>query len=295
MRYLKTISALLMALAFLAGAFSACSQKQAREEVKARSPRVVSLAPNLTEIVFALGMGDHLVGVTEHCNYPPEAKTKPKLGGLKNINIEAVLAQEPDLVLATRDGNELELLDKLSELGLKVRSYQPENLDQVLDTILEVGIELDRKEQAQKLVADLEKQKQLIEKSVKDAPAVPVFLFFQREPLIAAGAGSFANDLIKKAGGVNLAEDARIPYPHYSLEIVLEKFPEVIIDVSMSEFPGAQAEAERWWGKWRDIPAVKNHRIYVLNSDLITRPGPRLFQGLLELAKILHPERFQGN
>jgi len=286
------IIAILILLLLLSG-LESCRKDHQAQKANVPSPRIVSLAPNLTEIVFALGMGDHLVGVTDHCNYPPEAKTRPRLGGLKNISLESVVAQEPDVVLATEDGNEPGFLDQLTELGLKVKTYQPGNLDQVLETIIAVGEELGKKEQAEILARELKEKQADAQAGLAGAEPVPIFLFFQREPLISAGPGTFANDLIQKAGGINLAGDARIPYPHYSLEKVIEKAPKVIIDVSMGEVGNAQEEANQYWSKWPDLPAVRDQRIYVLDQDLITRPGPRLFQGLLELAKILHPERFQ--
>ncbi len=282
----------MLALAMLAMAPTSCRKSAHPEGATAPGPRIISLAPNLTEIVFALGMGDHLVGVTDHCNYPPEVKTKPRLGGLKTISAEAVLAQDPDLVLATLDGNEPALLDQLAGLGLKVKSYQPRNMDQVLDTILAVGRELGKEDHAEQLVAELKAKKEFVDKSVAGVKPVPAFLFFQREPLIAAGPGTFGDDLLKRAGGVNLAADAQIPYPHYSLEVVIEKAPAVIVDVSMGEVERAQQEATDYWSRWPDLPAVKSKRVFALNTDLITRPGPRIFQGLLDLAKILHPERF---
>ncbi len=290
-KVVKTITILILVL-LLSGEDS-CWKNRGGQKALAPSPRIVSLAPNLTEIVFSLGMGGHLVGVTDHCNYPAEAKTKPRLGGLKNINLEAVLVQEPDLALATKDGNEPGFLDQLAELGVKVKTYQPGNLDQVLETISAVGNDLGAEDRARQIVRELRQKESEVETRLSGAEPVPVFLFFQRSPLISAGPGAFADDLIRKAGGINLAGDAKISYPHYSLEMVIEKAPKVIIDVSMGEVGNAQQEADRYWSQWPDLPAVRDRRVYVLDQDLITRPGPRLFQGLSDLAKILHPERFQ--
>lgn len=277
----------------LAGNSLSCRKGLSQDKDLASSPRIVSLAPNLTEIVFALSMGDHLAGVTDFCDYPPEARTKPRLGGLKNISLEAVLAKNPDIIFATKDGNDLTLIAELQRFGLKVEAYQPRTIDEVLDTILGIGKELGRQNQAEQLVAHLRDQGRFVVNSVAGAKPVSVLLAYQREPLILAGPGTFADDLIKKAGGINIAADAKIPYPIYSMEIVIAKRPEFILDVSMSEPDSVDKAREQFWSRWPDIPAVKNGKVAVMNPDLINRPGPRLFTGLIQMAEILHPERFK--
>ena len=282
-----------MFLALLAAMLPSCREGRSVGK-ETLSPRIVSLAPSLTELVFILDMGDHLVGVTDHCNYPPEAKTKPRLGGLKTISLEAVISRNPDIILGTEDGNEQSLLDQLRNLHLRLYTFQPRTLEEVLDTIRSVSKVLGKEGRGQELVKELKAKQALVEKAVAGAKPVPAILVFQHEPLILAGPGTFANDLIQKAGGVNLAADARIPYPRYSLEMLIEKSPEVIIDVSMSEMEGAEKLASQYWSQWPDLPAVKNQKVAVLDSDLVTRPGPRLFLSLVQLAKILHPESFEA-
>jgi len=269
-----------------------CRQVKSGQKDQTPRPRIVSLAPNLTEIVFSLGMGDHLVGVTDHCNYPEQANTKPKLGGLKTISLEAVIATNPDIVLATKDGNEQSLIEEMTRLHLQVLTYQPYDLDQVLETILSIGKELGVENRGEEIVKELKAKEAFVDKSVEGAKPVSAILVYQRQPLILSGPGTFADDLIKKAGGTNLARDAGTQYPRYSMEIIIEKSPLVIIDVSMGTESSAQKQARDFWSQWPDLPAFKNNRVAVMNPDLITRPGPRLFEGLVELAKILHPESF---
>jgi iron complex transport system substrate-binding protein len=238
-------------------------------------------------------MGDHLVGVTNQCNYPPEAATKPKLGGLRTISLEAVISKNPDIIFATKDGNDLTLIEEMTKLGLKVRTYQPKNLEEVLQAISGVGNDLKAESRAEALINQLKAKQESVTKAVVGAKPVTAILVYQREPLILAGQGTFADDLIKKARATNLAGDSRIPYPRYSLEMVIKKSPEVILDVSMTNMGGAQKDAVAYWSQWPDLPAVKNHRIAALNSDLVTRPGPRIFTGLEQIATVLHPEIFE--
>jgi iron complex transport system substrate-binding protein len=286
----KTI--LLWSVVLAAVAVASCRQVKSGQKEQTPHPRIVSLAPNLTEIVFSLGMGDHLVGVTDHCNYPAQVKSKPRLGGLKTISLEAVIAANPDIVLATKDGNEQSLIDEMTRLHLKVLAYQPYDLDQVLETILSVGKELGVEDRGKKIVKELREKEKFVDQSVMNAKPVPAILAYQRQPLILSGPGTFADDLIKKAGGANLAGDAGTQYPRYSMEMIIEKSPQAIVDVSMGNESSAEKQAKDFWSQWPDLPAVKNNRVAVMDPDLITRPGPRLFDGLVELAQILHPECF---
>jgi len=287
----KNIIGALMLLA-AGGALLLCCRESRKMGGENLRPRIVSLAPSLTEIVFMLGMGDHLVGVTDHCNYPSEAKSKPRLGGLKTISLEAVISRNPDIILGTEDGNEQSLLDQLRELHFRLYTFQPRTLDEVLTTILAVSRVCGRESRGQELVKELKSRQEMVSKAVAGSGPVPAVLVFEHEPLILAGPGTFAHDLIEKAGGKNLADDARIPYPRYSLELLIAKSPEVIIDVAMGEDANAEQKAWQYWSQWPDIPAVRNRKVAVLDSDLVTRPGPRLFQSLVQLAGIFHPECF---
>jgi len=281
---------LLLLLGVVAGSFS-CPESRGKKDLD--RPTVVSLAPNLTEIVFLLGMGDHLAGVSDHCNYPPAAKSKPRLGGLKNISLEAVISRDPDYIFATRDGNDQVFLDELKQLNYKVYTFEPITMDQVLETVLSVGQILGVESRAELANRELKAKEQLVAGRVAGVKPVPVILAYQRQPLILAGPGTFADDLIKKAGGINLAADSPVPYPRYSLEMVIVKSPQAIIDVTMGELGAADEEARDFWSQWPDLPAVRNGKVAVLDPDLISRPGPRLFDGLIQLAKILHPEKFE--
>jgi len=254
--------------------------------------RIVSLAPSITEILFALGLKDKIVGDTESCNYPPEAKNLPKVGGFKGPNLEAVLALKPDLVLATRDGNPARDLNRLQELGIRVQTYQPSTLAQVLEEIQAIGEATGAQAAAQALVSDCRKKAELVQSRAQGLPPVKVLLVYGQDPLVLAGKGTFADDMIRAGGGINVAGDSAIPYPRFSLEEVLARAPEVIVEAAMGSEAETLARAQTSWSRWPSLPAVRDRRIAAISADLVARPGPRLFDGLVQLARILHPEAF---
>ncbi len=254
--------------------------------------RIISLAPSITEVLFALGLDEEIVGVTKYCDYPERAKTKPKVGDFISGDIERIIAMKPDLVVATRDGNSEQTITLLELLGIRVATYQPSTLEEVLDQILVLGKEVGRETQARSLVEECRNKASLVKERVSDAEVVPVLFVFSESPLILAGRGTFSDDMIKISGGRNISGDSRVPYPHFSMEEVLARAPEVIIDVSMGSDAAAEKAVEEYWSRWPELPAVKTHRVHVLDEDYLARPGHRLFEGLIMLAKSIHPERF---
>ncbi len=254
--------------------------------------RIVSLAPSITEVLFALGLDSRIVGVTEQCNFPDRAMKKPKVGSFISGDVERIITMNPDLIVATRDGNSERTISLLEGLGFRIATYQPATLEQVLEQILVLGRVTGRESQAHAIVEGCRGKMSLVKERVRGAPVLPVLFAYGRDPMILAGQRTFADDMIRLSGGANIATDSRIPYPQFSLEEVLARGPEVIIDVSMGSDAAAQMAAEKDWSRWPEIPAVKAHRIYVLDQDLLARPGPRLFEGLIMLAKSLHPECF---
>jgi iron complex transport system substrate-binding protein len=286
---LSLLSLLLLCAGLALGRRS--SQGQAPGRVEAPD-RIVSLAPSITEILFALGLEGKIVGVTEFCDYPPAAKALPKVGGFRGLNLEALLAQKPDLVLATRDGNPARDLGRISELGVRVETFQPATLEQVLEEFAAIGQETGRQPAAQELVAACRQKLDLVRSRTQGLQPVKVLFAYGRDPLVLAGQGTFADDLIRNAGGINIAGDSAIPYPRFSLEEVIARAPEVIVESAMGSEAEAAQRARESWSRWGTLPAVRDLRIAVINADLVARPGPRLFDGLILMAKILHPEAF---
>lgn len=251
--------------------------------------RIVSLAPNLTEIVFATGAGDRLVGVTKHCNYPPATKDIPKVGGYMTPNLEVLLSMKPDMVLMAREGTVKPFADALKRNGIRVEAVGAKTLDDVLEAVRRVGRAVGNKQAAEELASDLARRAAKVREACSGLPKVRTMLTYGIDAQVyVAGKGSFGDDLIRIAGGENIAGDSSRAYPSFSIETVIDRAPEVILDTSME----SDSEPNSSWERWPGIPAVKNDRVRCVDGDLITRAGPRLFDALEQVAEILHPEGF---
>jgi len=251
--------------------------------------RVVSLAPSITEIIFALGEGYRLKGVTQHCDFPPEAESLPKIGSYVHLDLEKIVALKPDLCLGTRDGNPREVAEKLEALKIPVYTVNPRDLDTVMDTLLEIGGLLNAEKRALALVGEMRARIAEVKSRVANTKERPT-VFFQIGivPIVSVGTHTFIDELITTAGGRNLAAGST-PYPRFSREQVVALEPEVIIITSMTR--GQDFEPVRdEWNQWGSLPAVRNHRVYIVESNLFDRPSPRLVEGLELLARLIHPE-----
>jgi iron complex transport system substrate-binding protein len=252
--------------------------------------RIISLAPNHTEVLYALGLGDRVVGVTEYCNYPPEAAEKPKVGDFVNTDLELVVGLEPDLVLATTM-HMAETVPAIQERGIPVFVLDPQSVASVMDEIRTLGRITGREAAADALVADMQARIDAVQQKVKDAPRPKVFWELGPE-LFTVGPNTFVNDLIDLAGGENVAADADTPWPQLSVEAIILKDPDVIVLADHNYGQTVEMVKER--PGWEDIAAVKEGSIIeITNDDIVSRPGPRLVEGLEFLAKALHPDLFE--
>lgn len=260
--------------------------------VPERPRRVIALIPSLTEIVYALGQGDLLVGATEFANEPPAAAKLPRVGSYLHLDIERIVALRPDLCLASRDGNPEHLVRRIEELGIPVFALDPRTLPEISDSVTLLGELLDARPQAAAITRGMAAKMAAVDRLVKNTGKRPgVFFQIDASPLISAGRDTFIDRLIIGAGGRNLAGN-RVSYPRFSWEDILALQPEVVIIASMAGgYSAEQLKAE--WTKWPDIPAVKNGRVHVVDASLFDRPVPRLADGLVELAKLLHLEAGQ--
>ena len=251
--------------------------------------RIISLAPSITEILFNLGLGNQVVGVTQHCNFPAEALAKPKVGSYVDLNIERILALKPDLIIATADGNEKESVERLVRFDLRVLVTNPKNLNEVFETIRTIGRMTRTENEADRMVGLLEQRAERVIRACSRLSRPKVFLQINEQPLMTVGRDTFHNNLITLAAGINISGREAIKYPKYSLEQVLRSKPEVILITSMERGAPAEKKKERW-NQWGQIPAVAKGRIYLLDSDVLDRPSPRLVDGLEALARAIHPE-----
>jgi iron complex transport system substrate-binding protein len=258
--------------------------------------RIISLAPSNTEIVFALGLEDNLVAVTDFCNYPPQAKQKPSIGGFSTPNIEKIVALTPDLVLATSI-HEKTIIPQLEQRGMTVFALAPRNINDVIAAITLVG-EITHKEEASRLVAHMKSGiKAITDKTdnLAEAQKPRVFYITWHDPLLTAGSGTLADELIRMAGGVNIAGNLS-SYPSISLETAIAANPEVIITgVGMGTGADTPLKFAMNEPRLRNVNARLNNRIYGIDTDLVGRAGPRLTDALEQFAGFIHPELFPEN
>ncbi|AJY76655.1 ABC transporter substrate-binding protein [Paenibacillus beijingensis] len=245
--------------------------------------RVVSLVPSETETLFAIGAGDEVVGVDEYSNYPEEASKKTKIGDLKT-NVEAVTALNPDLVVASSTMN-AEAIEKLRQLNIKVYASAPKTYDETVDKIGQLGLIMNKQEQSGQVQQHMKDVKQQVTDAVKDAPKTKVYLEFS--PGWTVGKGEFMDELVTLAGGTNVAGD-QSGWFEVNSEQIVKANPELIVYPKLDGnpiLPGIKSRAG-----WSVIDAVKNNRFAEVPMDPLVRVGPRLADGLLDLAKAIHPD-----
>lgn len=256
--------------------------------------RIVSFAPSITEIIFALGRQDRLQGVSRFSDYPPEAVGLPSVGSYVHLDVEKIVALEPDLCFATKDGNPRDVIARLAALQIPVYVVDPRNLEAVMETTLRMGDVLNAASKAEAVVEEMRSRIDRVKAVVAKAPSRPrVFFQIEISPIISVGEETFVNELIEMAGGINLAKGPA-PYPRFSREQVLALAPDVILITSMAR-GGRFEQVRKEWARWPSIPAVQHHRILMVDSDLFDRPGPRLVIALETLARLIHPELFKAD
>ena len=252
--------------------------------------RIVSLAPNLTEIVYAVGAGDRLVGNTEYCDYPAEAKSVAKIGDTMHPSVERIIALKPQVVLVST-ASQLEAFTKqLDQQRIAVYVTNPGSLDEIFHSITVLGGMFGHSEQAAQVATDLRKRTEAVEARISQLKPVSVFYQVAGEPLYTIGRDAYLTDLVRRAGGVSVTTDVPGAFPRYSDEAALAARPEAIILPTGGSMGTANSSIA---APLRNSPAVRNNRVYKLNDDHLSRPGPRLVDGLEEMARALHPEAFK--
>lgn len=261
-----------------------------RVSLPSRVDRVIALAPNLTEIVFAVGAGDRLVGNTTYCDYPAEAKAITKVGDSLQPSLERIIALRPQVVLISTASQLEVFMAQLQHQSIAVFVTDPHDLEGMFRSIEQIGEMLGQTEQATLLVKKLRERVDVVQRAVEQAKPVRVFYQVSGEPLYAAGHDAFVTDLMRRAGAISVTADVPGAWPKYSSESALAARPDAIIlptGGSMGAANSAVTEA------LRTSPAVLNGRVYKINDDYLARPGPRLVDGLEAMARALHPEAFK--
>lgn len=255
--------------------------------------RIISLAPNLTEMIYSLGMGGRLVGNTLYCTYPPEAKKIPKVGDMLTIDFEKILSLKPDLVLITVEGNAKDSYTKLKNLGLKVFVSNPRSFMGIKKTYSDLGKIFMKSRQADSTITFWQAQFDSVTHAADKLPHPQALFFVGFNPIMVAGKNTFINELMTSAGLVNIAGDSPQNYPVYSREEILKRNPDYMIMTGTSMSSSYKKESDmikNGYPEWKSLNAVRNNNIIVADPDLYLRPGPRFTQALKDLFFKLHPQ-----
>ena len=265
-------------------------------EIAGGPERIVSLAPSNTELLYALGLGNKVVGVTEVCDFPVEVAKVEKVAGFNSVNLEKIAAVKPDLVLAAR-GNDIEGIRSLRELGIRVFSLDIQSLQQLLQAVDRVGALCGVEAEAARLRGGLDKRIQNVADRLAQAQGKPRVLWgYWSDPVYTAGPGTMIDDVITQAGGFNVASAAERAWPQVGLETILSWAPEVIVTTYLPTGQDSLATEILRLQKtdgWKMVPAVSDSRLYFIEADWLMRPGPRLVNAYEQLARTIHPQLFK--
>ncbi len=253
--------------------------------------RVISLAPSVTEMLFALGVEERIVGVTSYCDYPPAARGKERVGDVLNPSLERILALQPDLVILSTATQLERFAQRLEAAGIPLYVVDVERVEDVFRSLENVGAIMGCRTEAERVVRALRARLERVRARVRGRPRPRVLLVVQRDPLIVPGRGAFMTDLVQEAGGQSITADAEREWTPYSLETVVARAPDVIILPSRE--PVTRRLTNVRWPELEATPAFRQGRVYAIHNDVLMRPGPRLIDGVEALARVLHPEVFR--
>jgi iron complex transport system substrate-binding protein len=248
--------------------------------------RIVSLSPSNTEILYALELGDKLMAVSEYSDYPPEAKQKPRIGGFQSPDVEQIISLHPDIVFAGSLHTRAVAL--LTAAGVPVAVVEPKTMQEVLDAIKLVGMITGEQTTAEQVAANLAAQLQTVRDLVAKQPQQRVFLEVWDEPFMTIGAKSYLSDIVAQAGGINVAADKPTDYMTSDFEYLYSLDPDIYIAVNHIGLGRTLKMSSHPW--MQNLRAVKTGQVHYVPDDILSRPGPRSFEGLVVLAKIIHPE-----
>jgi iron complex transport system substrate-binding protein len=290
LRRVLSLLLVLLLVPSLAAALEVTDQTGRRLSLPGAPRRLVSLVPSVTETLFAIGAQDLLVGVTDFCDYPPAARAKPSVGGMLSPSLETLITLKPDLVVATNAGNREETFFDLDRLKIPVYIVNPTSLADVFDLATRLGTLTDRGPAAAQLVASLQARANAVTAHVAGRPRPRVLYVLWPDPLIVPGRGALVAQLIALAGGDLVSADAGEGYPRYSLEAAVARAPEVIILASHGGGQGVLGREQ--WERFTALPAIRAGRIYTVDGNIMHRYGPRVVDGLEQLARLIHPDAF---
>jgi len=255
--------------------------------------RIVSLAPGVTEMIFALDAEDKLVGVSSVANYPEEALEKESVGNISEPNIEKIVALKPDLVIAESVTNK-EVVRRLTNLGIKIAGFRPNSIPETIQMIDDIAFLISAEDKAEELTSQMRSEfkrvKNLVDKKIQQERRQRVFYEIWSDPLFTAGKNTFLDSIIFQAGGYNIGRDAQGSWPQFNLESLIAADPEVYIASEHSSPEGLTMEKLKSRTLMRETSAYKNDRLYLVNQDLVNRPSPRIIEGYKEFVAAIFPE-----
>ncbi len=278
---LKNTSALLLILVALA-----------TPRIAVGADRIVSLVPSVTETLFALGVGDQVVGVSSYDDYPPRVKKLPQVGSFLTPNLEAIAALRPTLVIGRGISSNQREVRALRALGYEILMIEDDSLRQIEQSIKVIGARVGRSQQAGAIIAGIEANVTDVRTRVHPYPAERALMLVGHQPIVAVGPGTYLDDLFKIAGAENIADATSQQWPQLSIEYIVAMRPEVIIDGQMGSDPESPA---RFWDAYPTIPAVRNGRVVGYPADPTLHPGPRVGTTLELIAKLVHPEAWKAS
>ncbi len=265
----------------------ACRTRDTTSPSKNGATRVVSLSPNTTETLFAIGAGNRVVGRSRFCDFPPEVTKIPSVGGYVDASLEAILALRPDLVVGARGPAGPALSEKLGTLGIATFFPPTESLAEIDAMIGELAAKVGAREEGARVVTRLHARRDAVVHAVAAEPRVRTLLVFSVSPIVVAGPRSFPNEMIELANGDNVAKSGGA-YPTLGVERLLALSPDVVVNASMAPGDTGAGIGQSDPG-WRELAAVREGRVVAIRDESVLRPGPRIGEGLATLARALHP------
>ncbi|HEX5045263.1 MAG TPA: helical backbone metal receptor [Candidatus Polarisedimenticolaceae bacterium] len=266
----------------------ACAPSPSPTPLETAPQRIVSLTPAITETLFALGLGDRVVGVTRFCDYPPAARTKPQVGGYADPDVEAVVALSPDLVLISPNVGNRDGALALRRAGIRVEVVAGERLDDTYAALERIGVLCGVAERGRALAARVRGQVEAATATVRGRAPTRALFCLQTDPVIAAGRDTLPSEILERAGGLNVVSAPR--YPQLGMEAVIAAAPEVILQTRMDvRESDPSSRPASFWSRWRTLPAVAAGRVIVFDGTPALRPGPRVGEAVAQLATYLHP------
>lgn len=251
--------------------------------------RIISLAPSITETLFTLGLDSSVAGVTDYCDYPAAAKKKPKVGGMLNPNIERILALQPDLVLMSGSGNMRSDYDKLTSSGVTVFVSYPRSVNGVFKSIADIGALTSRTSVADSIVSRLQQRRDDLVRRAAREQKRSVLMLLSLNPIVATGSGTFLDELLALANGENIARGASTAYPMLSREEILRRQPDVII--ATNDIVHSADDLSTAYSEWKSLSAIRHGSVAIVDASIVSRPGPRIIDGLEAIIRVIHPSR----